>query len=188
MNDEKQELIDNINKAAPVIQKMRPLEAEKEELEGKIAKISAKGSGNGCLLYGAISVFSLFFFIFLAVMGVLFIISSPEYFMGGLFFMLPLVLYIGDRIKKDASIKAAQARIAKIDTELEALSHDASIAWLPYRYCTSACFDTIASYVANGRVDSFKEAVNLLEQEINMANMKQEMKVAAYLGARSGKL
>ena len=186
MNDEKQELIDNINKAAPVIQKMRPLEAEKEELEGKIAKISAKGSGNGCLLYGAISVFSLFFFILLAVMGIMLIIEKDV--ADGFLLMLPIVLYIISQMKKTASIKAAQARIATIDTELEALSHDASIAWLPYRYCTSACFDTIASYVANGRVDSFKEAVNLLEQEINMANMKQEMKVAAYLGARSGKL
>ena len=133
------------------------------------------------------TIITLFVFIICALVGILFFIDSKDgfYLFWG---CLPLALYIGGRMKKGASIKAAQARIAKIDAELEVLSHDASIAWLPYRYCTSACFDTIASYVANGRVDSFKEAVNLLEQEISMANMKQEMKAAAYYGARSGKL
>ncbi len=89
---------------------------------------------------------------------------------------IPIYLYIWHKkdIKKKEQIKK--------HSEVAA---DPSLSWLSAKYHDSFYIFKIAEYINNGRADTLKEALNMLEQEIHQAEMKEAAIIGAYYGAQS---
>ena len=96
--------------------------------------------------------------------------------------VVPFAVVLFFTVMRHKRVKACKAELAKLESDLLNLQNDSVLSWLPMDYRTSSCFAGISSYVSNGRADTLKEALNILENEMHQERMVD----AAFLGAYYG--
>lgn len=177
--NEKDTLVQNVNGALPTAQKMNQLENEIVQLNAKIEEQKK---------FGCLSVLPAFFAVTLIPSGY-FLLMHPngKKLLGLLLLAIGCVLAYFVFIKRIIRQGQYKKRIAEVQQECEVLRDDATLAWLPAEYRTGSCLNAIISYVQNGRADSLKEALNLLENELHQQRMESAAAVGAYYGAQSGR-
>lgn len=173
--NEKEILIQNVNGAIPTAQKMKQLENEIEQLSAEIERKKK---------YGCMWVVAFFFSAMLVIVGIGLIFVEEFTIMPFAFASLPVIFLIL-RLKR---INACKSKIKELEGDIANMQNDTTLAWLPAEYRTGSCLTAIIGYVQNGRADSLKEAINLLENEMHQQRMENAAAVGAYIGAKSGKL
>lgn len=173
--NEKEILIQNVNGAIPTAQKMKQLENEIEQLSVEIER-KKKYS---CLWVVA------FVFSFVLVIGGIGLIYVEEFTLMPFAVASLPVIFLILRLKR---INACKSKIKELEGNIANMQNDTTLAWLPAEYRTGSCLTAIIGYVQNGRADSLKEAINLLENEMHQQRMENAAAVGAYIGAKSGKL
>lgn len=173
--NEKEIIIQNVNGAIPTAQKMKQLENEIEQLSAEIER-KKKYS---CLWVVA------FVFSFVLVIGGIGLIYVEEFTLMPFAVASLPVIFLILRLKR---INACKSKIKELEGDIANMQNDTTLAWLPAEYRTGSCLTAIIGYVQNGRADSLKEAINLLENEMHQQRMENAAAVGAYIGAKSGKL
>ena len=175
--NEKEILIQNVNGAIPTAQKMKQLENEIDQLSAEIEQKKK---------FGCLWVVAFFFSFAFVISGVCFILAEE---FGSMLFAFAVaslpVIFLILRLKR---INACKSKIKELEGDIANMQNDTTLAWLPAEYRTGSCLTAIIGYVQNGRADSLKEAINLLENEMHQQRMENAAAVGAYIGAKSGKL
>lgn len=174
---EKEMLLQNIAAAAPITQQLGQIEAEISDLSDEREKKKKVGCG---------WIFVLFCAAIAALCGLGFIVLDKNFGTGFLYFAMgavPIALFVM-RILRAGECKK---KISDLAAKYQSLRNDASLSWLPPDYRDSSCINAIASYLQNGRADSLKEAINLLETEQHNERMENAAALGAYFGAQSGR-
>lgn len=165
--NEKEQLLQSINAAAPVVGQMYKLETEITALEAEVEKKSHYGCGTVLilglgLLFGMIGLGT----------GTLILIA----------FMAACIFFLVNRIRR---VIVCKSTIAQSQQKLSLLRQDNSLSWLPEIYRTSSCIAAINSYLSDGRADSLKEALNLLETEMHQQRLENSAFLGAYFANKS---
>ena len=169
---EKDQLMQNINASIPIAQQMVQVENEIAQIEEKIEKKKKFWGGMKIVAIIAAVIF---------VLGILMIASGTKFDISILFPIPFIVIYILHLI----IMNKVKKQIEPLNQKLTALRAEPSLAWLPDKYRDGGCIYKIAEYVNNGRADSMKAALDLLEEDIHRQQMEEAAMVGAYLGAQS---
>ena len=173
---EKEMLLQNIAAAAPITQQLGQIEAEISDLSDEREKKKKVGCGwIGLLIICVLAV----------LWGLGFVILDKD-FSGLITFAIgavPIAIFI-KRILRAGECKK---KISELAAKYQGLRNDTSLSWLPPDYRDSSSINAIASYLQNGRADSLKEAINLLETEQHNERMENAAALGAYFGAQSGR-
>ena len=172
--NEKEQLIQNVNASVPVMEQMHQLEMEITALEDEVQKKSQYGCGTGIVL-GMVVLFGIFS------LGILLggRNNNPNDTQQALIcvgIMVVCLVFLFRQIKR---VKTCKSQLGLSKQKLILLRADNSLSWLPESYRTSSCISAIRSYLLDGRADSLKEAINLLETEMH----QQRLEDSAFLGA-----
>ena len=176
---EKEQFINNVNGAIPMAQKLNQLE---DEIDTFSAEIEQKKK------FGCLWVVAFTYSVLMVVMGVAAILGyCLKGFTSMLFFFAiasPPIILLVLRLKR---VNVCKAKIQELERNVAIIQGDSTLAWLPAEYRTGSCLDAIIGYVQNGRADSLKEALNLLEADMHRQRMEEAAVVGAYIGAQSGR-
>lgn len=173
---EREQLVQNIQNSIPMVSVAAQYAAEHFELKEKLKKAERP---LGCLtgFISAAAVVWIFLSLYVVVVIVYALLTEStltdeekkEFYtllLILLVVMLPAVLWLLFRsIVTKRKKKKLQAEIALCLSKAEAVWNDPCFAWLPPYYRGIYSFDCIRTYVENGRADTLKEALNLLEME-----------------------
>lgn len=172
--NEKEQLLQNINAAMPIAQQMQALETEINALEAEVEKKSHYGCG---------TVFVLGLGLLFGFIGIGILLSGLSKNSGdikaSLIFIVVIVLCLGYLFRRIKRVMTCKSQIGMSKQKLLVLRQDNSLSWLPESYRTSGCIAAIRSYLSDGRADTLKEALNLLETEMH----RQRLEDSAFLGA-----
>lgn len=169
--DEKQRLVSLVNGSQEAMSRIAAKEDEvnkSEKWEARFTKYFHSPKIRGLFsLIGRLFVFGIWFSVALTLaviidipiatlipvsqVNVIFIIVLMCILWIGPVYVLPVVFNI---------------RTKKLRKELAALRQDPSLDWMPIEYRTSFCFGKIYEYIQYERADSVKEALSLLQRDI----------------------
>ena len=97
-------------------------------------------------------------------------------------YMIACIVFLVNHIRR---VMKCKSTIAQSQQKLTILSLDDSLSWLPESYRTASAVFYIAEYVQNGRADSLKEALELLETELHRKRMEDNAFLGAYFANKS---
>lgn len=175
---EKELFIINANNSLPLAQKLNQLEDEFEQLSEEIEQKKK---------FGCLWAMALGFSALMAILGVVAILAyGLKGFTSMLFFFAiasPPVILLVLRLRR---IITCKTKIQELERNIANMQGDISLAWLPTEYRTGSCLNAIIGYAQNGRADTLKEALNILENEMHQQRMENAAAMGAYIGAQQG--
>ena len=155
---EREELLGQMNGSFQVMSAMKSAEDELEEMEEQQSQLELKASNssrNKLIIIG---------FLLTAFMG------------------LGLILIVYAFIRQNKSKQKAaeyKQQVQAKQRELETLKNDAALTWLPYNYRNSTAFAMMYNYLNNMRANNLTEAINLLETEMHQARVELLSSISA---------
>ncbi len=177
--NEKEIFMANVNNSLPLAQKLNQLEDEMEQLSEEIERKKK---------FGCLWAMALGFSALMAILGVVAILAyGLKGFTSMLFFFAiasPPVILLVLRLKR---IITCKTKIQELERNIANIQGDISLALLPTEYRTGSCLNAIIGYAQNGRADTLKEALNILENEMHQQRMESAAAVGAYIGAQQGR-
>lgn len=175
--NEKEAIIKNISESAHITEQMKKIEEQLINKESSALKYSVK-KPSGITIIAAI-------------LGIVFTLgggfTDKDHVGAGLLAIVCFVIvakYVLTTILNKTALDKIKADISSLDTEHKKLRNDSKLHWLPEAYRNSTDISMIASYIQNGRADTMREALNLLEQDKHNQRMEQAAAIGAYYGVQ----
>ena len=170
--NEKEILIQNVNNAMPVAEKMKPIEDE-------ISKLDVKSGGRIQIK----SVVFLFLFLIFTTSILDQLINCRAPFPNDIIFSAIFgFLSYKTGIKQLMDKIRAKRTIPVLKQKLSEIANDGTLSWLPEEYRTSGCINAMSRYISAGRVENLKEALNLLDLDLHRERMEGAAMIGAYAG------